>query len=371
VNTRTKSTPRLSGLATICVEELHRINHIANWFHTSFAVAKHKTDGKTIVTSIVGIVRKAYSEHPWLPLRSPLKRALGTFRGSVKVLKSRKRDFELRLRFEGIRSTRPLACNPAAKTQLHVLTCHKHVPMFLTSAKSLLRFETQIAIILHDDGSLTSEDTQAIEHHIKGIRIIRRQEADLIADRAFKDFPRIQAYRAQVINSLELTDHLLIGSSEKLIITNSDTLFLERPDALIEWIAAPAHGIVCVYEEDPHQQVEFLAAVGSTFPPHVTLGLVCFPRFTLDASEIETLLARTYATFDPWFLGQNILPALLEMRGFGDLIQFLDPNAYQASGMFSWGAIYRHYWSSLDILNKQFFADGAEVIAALKKIPAV
>ena len=239
--------------------------------------------------------------------------------------------------------------------------------MFLLSVKSLLRFEPNIAVVLHDDGSLTPADLRTLRHHIKGIRIIRRAEADSMADRAMIECPHARAYRARVINSLELTDHLLLGSGEKLIITNSDTLFLRRPDALLQWIDRPPNQALCVHESEPYQQADYLARVGSNFPPHVTLGLICFPRFVFDAKEVEMLLVQADSSFDPWYLGQNAMPALLGRRVASESVRFLDPDAYQASGVFSDSAIYRHYWSSLGLLNDQFFADGADVIAELRR----
>lgn len=106
--------------------------------------------------------------------------------------------------------------------------------------------------------------------------------------------------------------------------------------------------------------------MGSGFPPHVTLGLVCFPKYPFETKEIERFVAHADPSFDPWYLGQNTLPALLGKMIPPDLIRFLDRDAYQASGVFTDGAVYRHYWSSLALLNDQFFIDGAQVIAELK-----
>ena len=108
-----------------------------------------------------------------------------------------------------------------------------------------------------------------------------------------------------MINSLELTDHILLSNGEKIIITTGTRSFLRRPDALFEWIDAPAREVLCVYEKEPYEQSEFLARVGSKFPPHVTLGLACFPRYLVDAAEIEKLVAQADESTDPWYLGQT------------------------------------------------------------------
>ena len=156
------------------------------------------------MTSIAQKIKRAYSDHSWLPFRTELQKAVRAFR-------ARRNEFEVH--FKGIRSTKPLTCNPAAQTQMHVLTCHKHLSMFLLSAKSLLRFKPNIAVVLHDDGSLTGADIRTHQHHIVGIQIIRRAEADAVFSNAALDCPRLLAYRAKVINSLELTDHIMLGSA--------------------------------------------------------------------------------------------------------------------------------------------------------------
>jgi hypothetical protein len=273
---------------------------------------------------------------------------------------------EIYRNFEPINATKPLRCNPAAQTEVHTLTCHKHIFMYITAVKSLLRFVSDVAIVVHDDGSLTTNDIGTIKSHIKGIKVIRRHDADKAVGKLLAPFPRAANYRAKIINSLELTDHALLATKEKIIITNSDTLFLRRPDDVIRWIAAEDGDVLCVYEDKPWQQAAFLARANSSFPPHLTLGLICFYRNIVDPIGIEELLNQVEPTDDPWFFGQNSLPVLIGERVDKSKIRFLDQNLYEASAVFKEGAIFRHYWTSVGSLNSQYFADAAKVISELK-----
>src|SRR5579862_8125531 len=74
--------------------------------------------------------------------------------------------------------TPPMPVRPESDIEVHMLLCHRDVGMSLQSLKSLLRFAPEpFAVVLHDDGTLTSEDRAHLAHHFPGIRIIDAGEA--------------------------------------------------------------------------------------------------------------------------------------------------------------------------------------------------
>ncbi|SRR6266568_5972360 len=307
--------------------------------------------------TIAALIKRLYEKSPGLP-----------FHGTVRAIYRRLRGSPARLyyKFKPINSTKPLRCNPDAQTELHTLTCHQHVFMYITAAKSLLRFVSDIAVVVHDDGTLTGRDIATIEHHIQGIKVIRRRDADALLENCLAPFPKTAKYRAEIVNSLELTDHAILAGKQKLIITNSDILFLRRPDQVIQWIAGEDGDVLCVYEKEPAQQAEFLARMNSSFPPHLTLALVCLYRDMVEPADIEELLSQFKHTDASWFIGQNSLPVLIGNKMDKSKIRFLDQQLYEASGVFREGAVFRHYWTSIASLRPQYFADAAKVIAELK-----
>jgi hypothetical protein len=230
----------------------------------------------------------------------------------------------------------------------------------------LLRYVPDLAVVAHDDGSLAPNDIATIERHIRGVKVIRRLDSDKAVGTILAHFPKVRAYRAQIINSMELTDHALLAQKEKVIIINSDVLFLRQPDEVIQWISSDEGDVLCVYENEPYQQAAFLSRIGSPFPPHLTLGLVCLRKSIVDPSGIEEILNQVEPSDDPWYIGQNSLPALIAKKVDIGKIRFLDPTYYEASGAFTENAIFRHYWSSLASLNSQYFSDAARVIAELQ-----
>lgn len=308
------------------------------------------------------LIKKTYQRSPRLPFHNALRAIYWRLRTNPR---------RFYRSFEPVNATKPLRCNPASQTELHTLTCHEHVFMYITAIKSLLRFVADIAVVVHDDGSLTRKDIATIEQHISGIRLIRRGEADAIVGELLASYPRTASYRDAVINSLEFTDHALLASREKVIITNSDTLFLRRPEEIVRWINADNGEVLCVYEKEPVQQAEFLARLHSPFPPHLTLALVCLCKPVVEAVDMEEIMDRVEQTDNPWFIGQNSLPVLIGKNVREDKIRFLDSSIYQASGVFEGDAVFRHYWTSIANLRPQYSADAARVIAELKSVEQV
>lgn len=304
-------------------------------------------------------IKKTYENNPKIPFRWVARAIYWRLRASPR---------RFYRTFKPVDSTRPLQCNPSAQTEVHTLTCHEHVFMYITAIKSLLRFVSNVAVVVHDDGSLTANDVSTIERHVVGIKVTRRSEADEVVGRILSPYPKTASYRVTVINSLEFTDHALLASRGKVIITNSDTLFLRRPDEVIRWIEADIDEVLCVYEKQPVQQAEILARMKSGFPPHLTLALVCLYKPVVEAAEMEEFMNQVQPTDAPWFIGQNALPVFIGKKVRADKIKFLDSQTYQASGEFEGAAIFRHYWTSIVNLRPQYSADARKVIAELKTV---
>ena len=77
------------------------------------------------------------------------------------------------IKFKSILDTPPLACNPKATTEVHMLTCHKHLYFCILAIKSLLRFYNNVRIVVHDDGTLSSDDQRLLTSHVVGASLRR------------------------------------------------------------------------------------------------------------------------------------------------------------------------------------------------------
>jgi hypothetical protein len=136
--------------------------------------------------------------------------------------------------FRGIRKTPPIECNPDADTGLHSAVPHRYVHAYLLAAKSFLRYHADIAVFVHDDGSLQEGDKALVRRHLPGVRIIERREADERFEREVAD-PFLSKVRSSYTSYLKLFDPTLFSGRKRIIIVDTDTLFLRRPDAVIDW----------------------------------------------------------------------------------------------------------------------------------------
>lgn len=279
------------------------------------------------------------------------------------------REYEVKLysAFKPILQTRPLECNPHAKTEIHTITGHYHLFMYITALKSLLRFYDNVAIVVHDaDGTLSDDDKNILQHHIGGIVIIDKMIADKQMKVILHSFPRCQKYRSHILNSLELLDNGLLANTEKIITMNSDVLFLKTPEELIHWIVNGKNEIIFVYEDAPCAQMELLNEIGCSFPPHVTLALVCFYKEIINLPLIESILKKSrFARTHLWPLGQCIFPALLSDKSEKYNIHSFNKEKWASSGRFKEEDIFRHYWSSTASLTETHFSDFDKILGEL------
>ncbi len=255
-------------------------------------------------------------------------------------------------------------CNPDAKTELHTLTAHHHLYMYITAIKSFLRFFDDIAIVAHDDGSLTDNDMKVLSEHVKGVRIVEIKSADKRMKKQLADFPRSRRFRSRIVNAMELFDNILLSETDKIVTMNSDVLFFKEPHELIAWILRDDHAIMSVYEENPTNQKDFLSKHSCLFPPHVTICLTCFRKKIFDLKFVESALA---VSRHDWFTGQNMYPLLFGNKMSDDAISFFKKETYQASGTFAENAVFRHYWTSTGMFTDLQIEDSSKVISELFK----
>lgn len=280
---------------------------------------------------------------------------------AVRVRRSRNRQV-LDTMYAAVANTPALRCNPGASTTVHTVTSHHHLRMYLTAIKSFLRYHDDVAVVVHEDGSFDSADARLLEDHVSGVKIIERRRADEEMGRRLARFPSCRRLRDRVVNSFELFDNMLLEPTPRVVNLNSDVLFLREPGDVIAWMTGSDSSIVGVYEAEPAGQKELLEQRRSRFPPHVTTALACFYPDTCDLEFVEDVLAQTSVD---WFTAQNVYPLLYERQAARHPARFFDEGTYQASGKFTDGAVFRHYWTSTGKFTDVQRRDSERVLAGL------
>lgn len=139
-----------------------------------------------------------------------------------------------KLLFGPVARTSPIDCNPAAATGIHSAVPHKYLYAYLTAIKSLLCHDADLAVYVHDDGSLLDEDKRLIRKHVPGAKIIDRAWADSEFAATVKDEFLIKV-RSSYTSYLKLFDPTLVSTHQRILIVDTDVLFLKRPTEILQW----------------------------------------------------------------------------------------------------------------------------------------
>jgi hypothetical protein len=143
--------------------------------------------------------------------------------------------------------TAPIPCDGNADVEIHVLTSSSDLFMALFSLKSILRFMSNVQVIVHGDETLTCDEAALVKHHIPGGEVILLSEANQLMQRNSlvwslrcqipERFTLGTAYAAQrKAWALKVFDFYCLARANKVVVLDSDTLFLKPPIELIEWI---------------------------------------------------------------------------------------------------------------------------------------
>ncbi|HNW09149.1 MAG TPA: hypothetical protein PK619_01525 [bacterium] len=261
-------------------------------------------------------------------------------------------------------SSGEFSADPGGRAEIHSLVCHKHLGLYLLAVKSFLRFYQRVAVVAHDDGSLTNFDKKILTKQIKNVTIIDLCQADRIIIPQIAEFEKISNYRQHHLIAKQLLDYLMLAKTDKIISLDSDTLFLKQPQQIIDWIENNSREILYSYEASPRGQEAFLSTLNCDLPPNFCAGFFCLNRQILNLELIELLLSRA-EPFD-WWTTQNIYPALISRAGWANSTRPLDPNQYQSWCNFdNPEPIFRHYWTS-NGLTSEYLRDLHQINRELK-----
>lgn len=229
--------------------------------------------------------------------------------------------------FRSVTRTPPIETAADAATGVHTAVPHRYVFAYLTAIKSLLRYCPEVAVFVHDDGSLREEDKKLIRAHLPGVRVIDRATADAqFLARVGDEF--LAKVRRSYTSYLKLFDPTLVSEGRRIIIVDTDVLFLSRPAAILEWIgkgggpwyhkseswlkrdgagaAVPSPPPPSAPGQPEHIQrlvVKRIAEINSelgksfAFVPGFNSGLIGYEHGTVDYGELKKLLSHLYDLF--------------------------------------------------------------------------
>lgn len=142
-----------------------------------------------------------------------------------------------------ILETAPVGGLTEDSCEIHVLTCERDWLDLIWSLKSFFAVcERRFRLCIHDDGSVSSAGMAALRQHFPDARIVSRQEADEYVGAEFlKDYKNCADLRRTNVLSLKVFDFAAYLRSPRLLLIDSDILFFDRPNVLLERVCDPRY----------------------------------------------------------------------------------------------------------------------------------
>ncbi|MBW4575425.1 MAG: hypothetical protein KME08_09095 [Aphanothece sp. CMT-3BRIN-NPC111] len=177
--------------------------------------------------------------------------------------------------------------------KVHGLVCHEHVDMALVCFGSLLKFSVEpLQLVIHDDGSLTAEDTEKLRG-LDGLTIISRSEADELMNPLLKNHPHCYKIRYEHPMFLKLLDTALLSQGD-IAYCDSDILFLRPFEGMFRWPNAETSALFMRDYLEAYSVFPWhLIGVGKLkLPSKVNAGLMFVRKSAYDLDFVEWFLSK-------------------------------------------------------------------------------
>jgi hypothetical protein len=191
-----------------------------------------------------------------------------------------------------IRALRPMI-SAGSDISVHTLLCHQHLVYYLFSIKTFLTFSGLLAqVFVYDDGTLSCQDRQILLIELPGVKII--PASTIRTAGRLRCFPNCAQFLKQHVLAPKLLAVHEFGCTNRMILLDSDVLFLKRPAEIVAWCCT--NSTIGMYAADLSRDesvslhsFEFEQA-GSQFVPNFNSGLLCITPHHLDLDLVEKTL---------------------------------------------------------------------------------
>lgn len=176
---------------------------------------------------------------------------------------------------------------------VHMLLDHARVLEGCWGVYSLLRLAEQpLALVIHDDGSLTPDDHALLAKIFPGVRLVTRPEADskVEAELQRRGLTASIGYRRKLVFGLKLFDPVFFTPAKRYVLWDSDILCYRRPDELFPSSAVFRYsvdwGLPGVYADRVGAKLSGVARDHSA-----NAGLLSIPTGAVDFERVERYIA--------------------------------------------------------------------------------
>lgn len=206
--------------------------------------------------------------------------------------------------------------------------------------------EAPVSLRIHDDGTLTELDIEALRAELPISSVVRRAEADDLAEQNLARWPACLALRRSNVLALKLFDLLWFGDAPEIRYVDSDVLFLRS------FRGAPidVRGEFAVFFPDEQSAYAvgpgaLLGAGSPNLPARINSGLFSIPRRRFELEPIERFLADWKGRSPMWI--EQTCWALLAGTGETRLLEPRQFRMHDPRAPFSSELVALHFVSSV------------------------
>ncbi|MBW8873580.1 MAG: hypothetical protein JF614_01335 [Acidobacteria bacterium] len=217
-----------------------------------------------------------------------------------------------------------MAPSPQGPLRVASIVGHRQVEMAVLCLGSLLRHSAEeLALRLHDDGSLTAADRERLAAELRGPEVVSRAEADEQTADFLARHPALRAFRRGNVMALKLIDAMLFAGDE-LAYCDSDVLFL-RPFSGLYPLRETAAGAMFMSDRQNAYSIRswhLLRYPGLRLPWRLNAGITAFRAAGFDLDLLEWYVSRPELQFAPVWMEQTAWGLLAGRVG----CRLLDPD---------------------------------------------
>jgi hypothetical protein len=143
---------------------------------------------------------------------------------------------------KSILSSKPITNTSDISCEIHVFTSANDWLNLVWALKSFYHFsQRHYGLCIHDDGTLTDENRETLQHHFPNARIIDKKQADEKVLASLASYPRCLEFRKTNLLSPKVFDFALYLQCDRLLLLDSDILFFKAPTELLNRIDNPEY----------------------------------------------------------------------------------------------------------------------------------
>lgn len=181
----------------------------------------------------------------------------------------------------------------------------------------------------HDDGSFDAGLAAEASRLFPGCQVVTQAETEARLDQALpaSHFPVLHRQRSSLVLIRKLTD-IHAGREGWRLLLDSDMLFFQRPDEILDWLRCPegALHLTDVADAYGYPTATLASLAGAPLPSRLNTGVCGLRSETVDWQQLEAWTASLLSSHGSSYYLEQALAAMLAARTG---VRLLPPGRYR------------------------------------------